>query len=112
MRKDRIASLLSREISKIIEQDIKDPRLGLITITTVDVTHDLKKATIYFSSLGNKREGLEMLNHAKGYIKSSLAHRIRMRFIPDIEFKIDDSFEYGKKIDALLDDISKDDTEQ
>ena len=112
MRKDRIASLISREISQIIEHEIKDPRLGLVTITTVDVTNDLKTATVYFSSLDNKEDGLETLNRAKGYIKSSLARRVRMKYMPDIEFRIDNSFEYGKKIDAILEDISPDDTAQ
>jgi len=112
MRKDRIASVLIREISEIIEHEIKDPRLGLVTITTVDVSIDLKNATVYFSSLDDKEEGLATLNRAKGYIKSSLAHRVRMRYIPDIEFKIDNSYEYGEKIDALLEEISPDDTEE
>ncbi len=112
MRKDRIASLLNREISEIIEHEIKDPRLGFVTITTVDVSIDLKNATVYFSSLNNKEEGLATLNRAKGYIKSSLAHRVRMRYIPDIEFKIDNSYEYGEKIDALLEEISPDNTEE
>jgi ribosome-binding factor A len=112
MRKDRIASLISREISKIIEREIKDPRLGLVTITTVDVTSDLKTATVYFSSLNNKQEGLETLNRAKGYIKTNLAHRVRMKYMPDIQFRIDNSYEYGEKIDALLDNISQDDKEQ
>jgi ribosome-binding factor A len=112
MRKDRIASALRREISEIIEHEIKDPRLGFVTITTVDVTSDLKSATVYFSSLNNKQEGLATLNRAKGYIKSSLANRVRMRYIPNIEFEIDNSYEYGEKIDALLEEISPDDKEQ
>ncbi|MCK4940630.1 30S ribosome-binding factor RbfA [candidate division WOR-3 bacterium] len=111
MRKDRIASILSREISDIIGHEIKDPRLGFVTITTVDVSIDLKTAIVYFSSLDDKSEGLETLNRAKGYIRSSLAHRIRMKFIPNLEFKIDDSFEYGKKIDAFLKEISNDNSE-
>jgi ribosome-binding factor A len=111
MRKDRVASILSREISDIIEHEIKDPRLGFVTITTVDVSIDLKTAIVYFSSLDNKTEGLETLNRAKGYIRSSLAQRVRMKFIPNLEFKIDNSFEYGNKIDALLEEISNDDKE-
>jgi ribosome-binding factor A len=112
MRKDRIASVISREISEIIEHEIKDPRLGFVTITTVDVSRDLKTATVYFSSLNNKQEGLATLNRAKGYIKSSLAHRVRIRYIPNIEFKIDNSYEYGGKIDALLEEINPDDNEE
>lgn len=111
MRKDRIASVLSREISGIIEHEMKDPRLGMVTITMVDVTADLKTATVYFSSLDDKQAGLDTLNRAKGYIKSMLANRVNMRSIPDLEFKIDNSYEYGKKIDAFLDEINKGDKE-
>lgn len=112
MRKDRIASVLIRAVSEIIEHEIKDPRLGLVTITTVDVSSDLKKAIVYFSSLNDKNEGLATLNRAKGYIRTELANRVRMRYVPDIEFKIDNSYEYGKKIDALINEISKDNKDQ
>jgi ribosome-binding factor A len=112
MRKDRIASVLIRAISDIIEHEIKDPRLGLVTITTVDVTSDLKKATVYFSSLNDKDAGFATLNRAKGFIRTALAGRVRMKYIPEIEFKIDNSFEYGERIDALINKISKDNKDQ
>ncbi len=111
MRKDRIASVLIRAISEIVEHDIRDPRLGMVTITTVDVSSDLKMATVYFSSLEDKKQNLAILNRAKGYVRSELANRVRIKYLPDIEFKIDDSYEYGKKIDGLLDEISKDNKE-
>lgn len=111
MRKDRIASVLTRAISEIIEHQMKDPRLGFVTITTVDVSSDLKTAIIYFSTLNDKQAGLATLNRAKGYIKSELASRVRMKYLPEIEFRIDNSYEYGKKIDALLDEISQEDKE-
>jgi ribosome-binding factor A len=75
MRKDRIASVLIRAISDIIEHEIKDPRLGLVTITTVDVTSDLKKATVYFSSLNDKDAGFATLNRAKGFIRNEIHTR-------------------------------------
>ncbi|UCD06482.1 MAG: 30S ribosome-binding factor RbfA [candidate division WOR-3 bacterium] len=112
MRKDRIASVMIRAVSDIIEHEIKDPRLGLVTVTTVDVSSDLKKATVYFSSLKDKDVALTTLNRAKGYIRTELANRVRIKYIPDIEFKIDNSYEYGKKIDALIDEISQDNKEQ
>ena len=112
MRKDRIASVLIRAVSEIIEHEIKDPRLGLVTITTVDVSSDLKKATVYFSSLNDKNMALATLSRAKGYIRTELADRVRMKYIPDIEFKIDNSYEYGKKIDALIDEISQDNKDE
>ncbi len=109
MRKDRVASLLSREISKIVAYEIKDPRIGFITITRVVMQDDLKMALVYFSSLGDKTEGLEILNHAKGYIRTSLAHRVRLKYIPQLEFKIDNSYEYGARIDALIEEINRTD---
>ena len=111
MRKDRIASVLGRAVSEIIEHQLRDPRLGLVTITSVDVASDLKTAVIYFSSLEDKQTNLTTLNRAKNYIRSELAGRVRMRYLPEIEFRIDDSFEYGTKIDALLDEIGQGDKE-
>jgi len=107
MRKDRLASVLAREISNIVTQDMKDPRLGFITVTHVVVSADLKKAIVYFSSLDNKTKSLGILSKAKGYIRSSLAQRVRLRYIPDLTFEIDDSYEYGIKIDGLFEKISK-----
>ena len=111
MRKDRVASLLEREISYIITQDMNDPRCRFITVTKVVVSSDLKEASVYFSSLENKSESLATLQKAKGYIKSILAHRVRLKFLPDLHFVIDNSYEYGKKIDELIEKISNDHTE-
>ncbi len=108
MRKDRLASVLVREISNIVTQDMRDPRLGFITITNVVVSPDLKKAMVYFSSLGDKSKSFEILSKAKGYIRSSLAQRVRLKCIPDLIFKIDDSYEYGRRIDGLFEKINKD----
>jgi ribosome-binding factor A len=112
MRAERVASVLEREVSRIVTQDMRDPRLGLTTITKVTVSHDLKEATIYFSSLENKEEHLEILNKAAGFVRSTLARRVKLKFIPEIQFKIDNSFEYGKRIDELFEKISKDNSEE
>jgi ribosome-binding factor A len=108
MRKERVASVIEREISNIVTREVKDPRLGFITITKVLVSPDLKLATVYFSSLDNKTESYETLRRAKGFIRSILAHRLRLKSIPDLEFKVDDSFEDGQKIDKLFKEINKD----
>jgi len=107
MRPQRIASLLEKQIPYIINQDLKDPRLGFITITEIVVSPDLKVAVVYFSSLGDKNQSLEALKRAKGYIKKTLAQRIRLRFIPELEFRIDNSYEYGRHVDELFKEISK-----
>jgi len=106
-RRERVASVLAREISNIVIREMKDPRLGFITITDVIVSPDLKAAVVFFSSLQNKSESLEILNKAKGYIKSILAHRVRIKSLPDLKFEIDDSYEHGQRIDELFEEIDK-----
>lgn len=108
MRADRVASLIAEEISLIISQKIRDPQLGFITITRVVITRDLKEATVYFTTLGNKENDLVILQKAKGFIRTNLAHRIRIKFIPELKFVLDTSMEYGKKIDELIDEINRD----
>ena len=112
MRKDRVASVLAREISLILEHELKDPRVDFLTVTSVDVSPDLKQARVYFSSLGDKAKDLEILQRATGYIRSLLARRIRLRTIPEIQFMIDNSYEERTKIDALFKKISKDNPQQ
>jgi len=109
MRCERIASLLHQEISEIIEREVKDPRLPFLTITDVVVSRDLKVALVYFSTLGDKQVALDILSRAKGYIRSNLAQRIRLRFIPEIEFKLDESYEQLKRLNELFKKISKTD---
>ncbi len=107
MRSDRVASLIAREISLIISQELRDPRLGMVTITKVALASDLKEAKVYFTTLGNSVNDLHILEGAKGFIRTTLAHRIRIKFIPDLKFIIDDSQKYGEKIDRLLEEIDK-----
>jgi ribosome-binding factor A len=107
MRTERIASLLTREISCIVSQEVKDPRLGMVTITRTIVSADLKNATVYFTTLGDGKHDLEILHGAKGFIRTTLARRVRMKFIPDLAFQFDDSFQNGDRIDRLFDEIKK-----
>jgi ribosome-binding factor A len=88
---------------------VKDPRLGFVTVTGAKITEDLKIATVYISVLKEeeKETTLEMLNAAKGFIRAELAKRIRMKFIPSLTFRIDESLEYGDRIERLLKEIKK-----
>jgi ribosome-binding factor A len=106
-RAQRVSDLLREEIAEIVMKKVKDPRLGFLTITGVDITDDLKIAKVYVSILkGEEREtNLDILNSAKGFIRSEIAKRVRMKIIPSIEFRIDESIEHGDKIDRLLKDI-------
>lgn len=94
-----------REISMIISREINDPKLGFPTVTEVDVAPDFSVAKVYVSFLGKnykKRDGLDTLNRSKGYIKSLLAKRVRMRKIPNLEFVVDDSLDKADRIEELL----------
>ncbi len=103
-RSQRVGDLLREEIAEIVIHRLKDPRIGFVTITGVDVTDDLKIAKIYVSIFKDedKKTTLEILNSAKSFIRSELSKRLRMRSIPSIDFRLDASIEYGNKIDKLL----------
>lgn len=109
-RPERVQEALRQEISKIIHNELKDPRIGFLTITKVELTKDLRYAKVYFSVLGETKDknlALKGLNSAKGYIKNMVADRINLRFVPEIAFKIDESLEHTKDIYDLLDRIKK-----
>jgi len=100
-----LAHTIKREVSSILATEVKDPRLGMISITDVEVSRDLAVAKIYFSQLGGEEERartLDGLERAKGFIRSELAKRLRVRHTPEIVFLFDPSLEHGAKISALL----------
>jgi len=108
MRTTRVAEQMKKEVASIVEQDVKDPRIGFITITNVDLSNDLRHAKIFFSSLGNEEEqkkSLEGLENAKGFIRKEIASRIQLRYAPEILFRIDNSIEHGVKISQILSQI-------
>ncbi len=110
-RSKRIGDLLREEIADIVMRRVKDPRLGFLTVTSTEVTDDLKIARVYVSVL-NKDETrltLDILTSAKGFIRSELRRRVRMKVIPELEFHEDESIEYGARIDELLERIKRED---
>lgn len=107
-RIDRVAEAIKKEASLILHDELKDPRLGFVTITDVKVTQDLREAKIFFSVLGKdeeRKKTKEALDSALGFIRRLIAQRIRLRFAPEISFKEDRSAEYGSKIEELLNEI-------
>ncbi len=109
-RSGRVQEAIRQEVSNIIHGQIRDPRLGFLTITGVELTKDLRYARIYFSVLGEDKEkklALRGLNSAKGYIKGILGDRIKLRYMPDIEFKIDETLERTRHIYDLFEKIKK-----
>jgi ribosome-binding factor A len=103
-RSKRVGDLLRREIADIVMNKMKDPRLGFVTITSVEVTDDLKTARVYVSVLEKTETEnvLTALNSAQGFIKRELGKRIRLKILPKVEFFNDKTIEYGSKIDELL----------
>lgn len=114
-RTARISSEVKKEISKIIMDDLNDPRLSteaMVSVTDVEVTNDLSYADVYISVLGdnkNKEDVMEALNQAKGYIKVLIGDRMRLRTMPEFRFKFDNSIERGAYMDKLIaETIAKD----
>lgn len=109
-RLNRINEELKKEISNIISFELKNPdATGLISVTKVKITPDLKYAKVYVSMLGSKNneKTLEALKKSSGYIRSSIAKKINLRITPELVFEEDDSMEYGMKIDSILKDLNK-----
>jgi len=110
-RADRLAENLKEEISQMIRQELKDPRIGFVTVTSVDVAGDLAHAKVYVSVLGSEQESkdsLVALNSAAGFVRSEIGKRIRLRHVPAIVFKYDPSIEHGAHIAKLLRDVVTD----
>jgi len=104
----RLAETIKFEVSKLIREGIKDPRLGFVTITDVEVTEDLRSAKIYVSIMGSEEDiknSMDVLNRASGYIRGEIGKIIRLRYIPEISFKYDKSIEHGAHISQLLREI-------
>jgi ribosome-binding factor A len=112
-RAQRLNILLREEIADIIMRRVKDPRLGFVTVTDVSLSEDLKIARVYISVLNSEERAVavEILNGAKGIIRSEVAKRVRTKFIPTLEFRIDESIEQGFKIDKILKEIKEKDSD-
>ena len=109
-RMGRIDEEYRKELSQIISYDLKNPNVtGMISVTKVKVTTDLKYAKIYVSVLNAKNtdQTIEALQKSSGFIRSQIAKRINLRITPELIFEKDDSLEYGAKIDSILKDLKK-----
>ncbi len=107
-RLGRIDEELKKEISNVISYDLKNPNItGLISVTKAKITPDLKYAQIYVSILNSKntKETLAALKKSSGFVRTEVAKRINLRITPEIIFVLDDSIEYGERIDKILKEI-------
>lgn len=105
LRIEKLQELIKQEMSKMLLTDLKDPRIGFVTVTDVEMTGDLREAKIYVSIMGGAEQvanSLEGLNSALGFIRREIGQRIRLRFTPEISFALDTSLDYGDHIQKLL----------
>ncbi len=105
-RAARVADQIQRDLSGLIRQEVKDPRIGLVTITAVEVSRDLSHAKVYVSSLAGGESGGESvraLQHAAGFLRSQLAQTLKIRSIPQLHFVYDVSVERGARLSQLID---------
>jgi ribosome-binding factor A len=111
-RSRRIAEQVQRELSDIIRVELKDPRVGMITITDVEMTPDNAHAKVFFTALGQQPridEAAAGLQHAAGYLRSQLAQRVKIRVVPQLHFEYDASVERGIRLSQLIDAAVADD---
>jgi ribosome-binding factor A len=110
VRVGRVGEQLKKELSHIIQFEWKDPGIGFVTVTGVDVTNDLSQAKVFVSVLGSdeqKETTLKSLSRGKGFLRTELGKRMRLRHVPDLLFHFDSSIEYGSKIEKLLGSINQ-----
>lgn len=101
---------IQREISHILQFELKNPKLGFVTVTDVQCTNDLSQAKVYVTFLGKQgrnEAGMKVLNQSKGFIRSAVAKKIKIRKMPELIFIQDKSLEQGNKIESILKEIEK-----
>ncbi len=113
-RTEKVAQAIKKEIGKIVHDELSDPRLGFITIMRADVSKDLRVAKVYFSVMGSpeqKERAGKAVESASGHIRHLMGERLRLRFVPELIFRLDDSVEYGfdmaEKIERIKDELKK-----
>jgi ribosome-binding factor A len=114
-RTDRVAEEIREEVAQIVARELKDPRLGFVTVTRVDVTPDLHLARVHVGVLGDDRQRLKTmagLKQAGGYVRRALGQRLRLRFTPEVVFLYDEGLEATDRVFRLLDEVNKDSGEE
>ncbi len=109
-RLNRVNEELKKELSQVINYELKNPDVtGMVSVTKVKITPDLKYAKVYVSVLNSKNlnKTLNGLKESAGFIRTRIAHTVNLRITPELVFEYDDSIEYGEKIDAILKDLKK-----
>ena len=111
MRQEKVQEQLVQEISELIRREIRDPRVGFVTLTGAEITRDLRHAKVFVSVLGDEAariESLKALNKASGLLRGEFARRAHLRVAPDLEFRFDEGIERGQRIFELLHSVEGD----
>lgn len=108
-RTDRVADQLQQELAMLIQREVKDPRLGMVTVSGVTVSRDLGYADVYVTLLGENeperiQDNLKVLRRAAGFLRSQVARRIKLRHVPELRFHYDESVVRGQRLSSLIDE--------
>jgi len=106
-RAQRVGDQIQKELADLLRNEVKDPRVGQVTVTSVDVSSDLSHATVHFTHLAGREhadEAVQALSRTAGFLRTALSHRISLYSVPQLHFVYDDSIEAGMKLSQLIDD--------
>ncbi len=110
-RVERVAQAIKEEISRIFQEELKDPRIGFVTLTRVELTGDLRYAKVFVSIWGTEeqtRDAWVGIEHATGFVRRAVAQRLRLRFAPELRFIKDDSLEASDRVSRMLEELRRD----
>ncbi|MEJ2564929.1 MAG: 30S ribosome-binding factor RbfA [Gammaproteobacteria bacterium] len=113
-RTQRVGGQIQRELAQIIQQELRDPRLGMVTISAVEVSKDMAHAKVFITLMNTDQDvdaTLKVLKKASGFLRRALGKRITLRVLPDLHFVYDSSLDEGMRIAALLDTVAAEDKE-
>lgn len=105
-RSRRVGEQIQRELAELIQRELSDPRLGMVTVSAVEVSRDLAVAKVFFTVLNpghDVKQTLDGLNHAIGFLRRELGRRMKLRIVPELRFQYDSSVENGSRLSALID---------
>ena len=117
-RTQRVADQIQRELAALIQREVKDPRVGMATVSAVEVSRDLSHAKVFVTILNGGEdtqeitESVKALNNASGFLRSQLGHRMKLRIVPTLRFHFDDSLSRGNYLSNLIDQARASDPEQ
>jgi ribosome-binding factor A len=106
-RAQRVGDQIQKELADLLRHEVKDPRVGPVTVTSVEVSPDLSHAKVHFTHLAGREKGddaVDALSRTAGFLRRELSHRLNLYSVPELHFAYDDSIEHGMKLSQLIDD--------